>query len=268
MDVLREGSSGDDVRTIQQQLRDHGFPPGAVDGQFGSGTEAAVKAFQQSEGLLADGIVGPRTAAALGVATAVAPPPAAAPTVTLGIVAKMFPATPLDHINRNLPSVLRELTARDLTTKPIVLCALATIRAEVETFLPLEEGVSRFNTSPRGRPFDLYDFRKKDLGNQGPPDGASFRGRGFVQLTGRANYGHYGAMIGLGDQLINRPHDAADSDIAARLLAAFIASKEIPIKEALLRDDLAAARRLVNGGSNGLDRFTDAYRIGEKLLPG
>jgi putative chitinase len=126
--------------------------------------------------------------------------------------------------------------------------------------------LSRFNTSPGGRPFDLYDNRTRDLGNQGPPDGADFRGRGFVQLTGRANYASYGAMIGLGDQLVRRPQDAADPDIAAQLLAAFIGSKEREIKQALLHDDLAGARRLVNGGSHGLDRFTDAYRIGQALL--
>jgi putative chitinase len=266
MDVLREGASGEDVRLVQRKLQEHGFPPGPVDGQFGPGTEAAVQAFQRSADLLADGVVGQRTAAALGIEDEAAPPPTAMPDVSVRIVSKMFPNTPLDHIETHLPPVLQALVARNLTTTPVVLTALATIRAEVETFLPLEEGVSRFNTSPGGRTFDLYDNRR-DLGNQGPPDGADFRGRGFVQLTGRANYGTYGAMIGLGDQLVRRPQDAADADIAARLLAAFIGSKERAIKEALLRDDLASARRLVNGGSNGLDRFTDAYRIGQRLLP-
>jgi putative chitinase len=265
MDELREGASGDDVRLVQEKLREHGFPPGVLDGQFGPGTEAAVLAFQHSMDLLPDGVVGVRTAVALGIAAAVAPPPPGMPDVTVRTVSKMFPVTPLDHIRRNLPPVLAALLARQLTAVPMVLTALATIRAEVETFLPLDEGVSRFNTSPGGRPFDLYDNRR-DLGNQGPPDGADFRGRGFVQLTGRANYAHYGAIIGRGDQLVRRPQDAADAATAAQLLAAFIGSKEMAIKQALMRNDLPAARRLVNGGSNGLDRFEDAYRIGQALL--
>ena len=50
------------------------------------------------------------------------------------------------------------------------------------------------------------------------------------------------------------------SQIAARLLAAFLKTRR-PIKEALLGDDLAAARRLVNGGAHGLERFREAYTI-------
>ena len=66
----------------------------------------------------------------------------------------------------------------------MILMALATICAETGSFLPISEGQSHFNTSPGGHPFDLYDSRA-DLGNLGPPDGERFKGRGFIQLTGR-----------------------------------------------------------------------------------
>ncbi len=70
MIALRFGSTGPDVVRLQDALRRHGFNPGASDGSFGAATGAAgaaVLAFQRSEGLLADGIAGPRTAAALGL---------------------------------------------------------------------------------------------------------------------------------------------------------------------------------------------------------
>ena len=51
------------------------------------------------------------------------------------------------------------------------------------------------------------------------------------------------------------------------LLARFIKSKERQIKEALIDRDLPAIRRLVNGGSHGLDAFTEAFTIGERVLP-
>ena len=70
------------------------------------------------------------------------------------------------------------------------------------------------------------------------------------------------AAIGLGSSLVTKPDQASDPQIAARLLAAFLKDKERPIKEALLGDDLAAARRLVNGGAHGLERFREAYTTG------
>lgn len=265
MPALREGATGPQVEALQRRLKERGFSPGQIDGTFGPGTEAAVLAFQRSEGLLADGVVGPRTARALGLDFGVETVPSVTdvPTAT---VSKMFPFTPLDNIKKNLPFVLRALVEPNLTDKKMVLMALATIRAETESFLPISELPSRFNTSPGGHPFDLYDSRH-DLGNLGPPDGERFKGRGFVQLTGRANYLQHGQAIGLGGRLIEEPDLASDPAIGSRLLASFLKSKEIAIKQALLEGDLRHARRLVNGGSHGLERFSEAYRIGEQLLP-
>lgn len=269
MSVLKEGDSGPQVAKIQQLLKDAGFSPGAIDGDFGPATKAAVLGFQKSHGLLADGIVGPKTLAVLD--------PKAEPAadshdtvidkVTVTMVSKMFSMTPVDNIKENLPFVFAGLKGEKLTDKNMILMALATIRAETESFEPISEFKSKFNTSPGGHPFDLYDNRK-DLGNQGKPDGASFRGRGYIQLTGRANYKQHGNAIGLGDQLVQHPEKANDPTIAGKLLAHFLKNKEKKIREALLDHDLKAARKLVNGGSHGLDRFSSAFHIGEKVIPG
>jgi putative chitinase len=256
---LQPGASGDAVTALQQALLAAGFSPGAIDGNFGPGTQAAVLAFQRSEQLPADGIVGPSTAAALHLAQV----PTIPSGVTVAIVAQMFPQTPVANITANLPPVLGALVAAALSDKAMVLMALGTIRAETESFEPISEGKSQFNTSPGGTPFDLYDNRK-DLGNQGPPDGANFCGRGFVQLTGRANYTRYAAEIG--QDLVATPTLANDPAIAAELLARFLSDREAQIRQALANNDLATARRLVNGGSNGLDRFTSAFTIGSGLI--
>lgn len=60
---LRQGCKGDDVRTMQQRLSDLGYTV-SVDGNFGPGTNAAVIACQQKNGLTGDGVVGPKTWAA------------------------------------------------------------------------------------------------------------------------------------------------------------------------------------------------------------
>lgn len=191
---------------------------------------------------------------------AAAPPPIG---INPHVIQPIFPATPRANIAANLPHVVAALTAAGLTDTPMLLMALATIRAETESFLPVAEALSRFNTSPGGHPFDLYDHRT-DLGNQGPPDGASFRGRGFVQLTGRTNYTRYGSELSV--DLVTQPELACSPAIAARLLAHFLHTRETAIRHALAGNDLAAARRLVNGGTHGLDRFTAAYRTGEPIL--
>jgi putative chitinase len=264
MDTLKEGCRGPDVTDLQTRLQARGFPPGTVDGDFGPGTEAAIIAFQKSEGLVADGVVGPRTAQALGVPAAQLPPPPAMPNVTLAVVAKMFPLTPLGNIKKYLPTVLAELVKAGITSLPLVLAALATIRAETEGFEPIDEFKSRYNTSANDHPFDLYD-NNKSLGNLGPPDGERFKGRGFVQLTGRANYTKFGPLVGV-PNLVDTPEQANDPIVASKLLAAFINSERSTIANALARNDLARAREAVNGGEHGLDKFQAAYQIGVKLL--
>ena len=62
--TVRQGANGESVRTIQYLLNHHGASL-ATDGDFGSGTVAAVRSFQTAEGLSSDGVVGPNTWAAL-----------------------------------------------------------------------------------------------------------------------------------------------------------------------------------------------------------
>jgi peptidoglycan L-alanyl-D-glutamate endopeptidase CwlK len=263
MQILRTGSSGPEVAELQTELKTRGFSPGAIDGRFGPGTEAAIIAFQRSEGLLADGIAGARTLESLGFEEL----PAAADLniVSIEIASRLFPTTALDTLKTNLPLLLAALGEGGIGSTEMALMALATVRVETGTMKPCNEFVSRFNTSPAGHPFDLYDNRK-DLGNEGQPDGERYRGRGFVQLTGRANYRRYSEALGLGTQLIDEPDLANEPKIAARLLVHFLKDRERAIKEALVTRNFAGARRLVNGGSHGLSEFTSAYTLGERLL--
>ena len=60
-ETLREGSTGDLVRDLQQTLKALGFDPGEADGVFGSRTVSAVTAFQSLHGVHVDNVVGPVT---------------------------------------------------------------------------------------------------------------------------------------------------------------------------------------------------------------
>ncbi len=276
MSFWKKGDSGPEIFKLQEKLGAAGFNPGPPSGTFDDATDIALRGFQKSHGLLADGKAGKDTLAELNKFGAGAPvelPPATGKPIlerfTVALVRQMFPLTPVKNISANLPVVLQAMAdaelAEGLGDKNMILMALATIRVETEGFEPLSEFKSKFNTSPGGHPFDLYDNRK-DLGNQGVPDGASFKGRGFIQLTGRANYRVHGAAIGLGDELVDKPERANEPAIAARLLASFLKAKERAIKEALLARNFKEARRLVNGGSHGLAKFRETFLIGERLI--
>ncbi len=66
--TLRSGDDGPEVEALQQALAKLGYDPGAIDGDYGPSTQAAVVAFQTAEGLTADGIAGSETLNALAAA--------------------------------------------------------------------------------------------------------------------------------------------------------------------------------------------------------
>jgi hypothetical protein len=61
MPLYKTGSKGEEVKKIQERLKALGFYKGPIDGEFGGGTESAVKAFQKAKGITADGSIGPAT---------------------------------------------------------------------------------------------------------------------------------------------------------------------------------------------------------------
>jgi len=187
--------------------------------------------------------------------------------VTVDLVVQLFPtATRRSNITANLPFVLAGLRARSLSDRPMILMALATIRAETEGFVPIGEGRSEHNT--RITPFDRYDVgtsKGQELGNTIQGDGPRFKGRGYIQLTGRSNYTVVGRQIGA--DLVGNPERANDPMTAGLILAQFLKNKEGAIRMALATDDLRQARKLINGGSHGFDRFRDTYERGLRILP-
>ena len=67
--ILKKGSTGATVKTLQQKLKNWGYYTGSVDGIYGSKTVEAVKYFQRRNNLAVDGIAGPKTLAAAGIST-------------------------------------------------------------------------------------------------------------------------------------------------------------------------------------------------------
>jgi putative chitinase len=86
------------------------------------------------------------------------------------------------------------------------------------------------------------------LGNTQPGDGFRFRGRGVIQLTGRANYAKAGAALGL--NLVAEPEMASHHLVAFQIAAWFW--KAHGCNAAADAGDVVACTRIVNGGTNGL----------------
>ena len=97
-----------------------------------------------------------------------------------------------------------------------------------------------------------YEGRVKSLGNTHVGDGKRYKGRGLIQLTGRANYRHFGRALHL--PLEEQPDLAADPAIAVRIACEFWKQKHI--NHFCDHDDIIHVTRRVNGGLNGIKQRT------------
>lgn len=234
------------------------YPGLATGDTFDALTDAAARRWQSGIGIQADGVIGPYCQSLLGLITLASP----SVPLTVDKVRQLFPETKPSNIARFLPYVAAALCANALTDRPMLVAAMGTIRAETEGFVPIPEFPSKYNTRPGMAPFSAYDGR---LGNRLLGDGARYRGRGFVQLTGRDNYHQYSARIGV--DIEGNPDLALTAEVAAVLLATFLGDHATKMRRFLAAGDLASARREVNGGTYGLDKFRDVFARADTVWP-
>lgn len=96
---------------------------------------------------------------------------------------------------------------------------------------------------------------KANLGNTQKGDGERFKGRGFIQLTGRYNYKKFGDLIGV--DLVNNPELAEKPEIAAKIATAYW--NEIVKPKVSDFNDVKQVTKLINGGYNGLEDRQKKY---------
>jgi hypothetical protein len=152
---------------------------------------------------------------------------------------------PIANIALYWPLITAALDEFGCGEKNVQIGAVATIATEVPEFAPIPEHAD-------GRAYE----KRKDLGNSQPGDGPRYKGRGFIQITGRGNYGAYGSRLGV--DLESDPALALEPNTAARILAVYF--RDRGVDKACLAYDWRKVRKLVNGGYNGLERFMTVIR--------
>jgi putative chitinase len=205
--LLKNGSKGDDVKKLQEKL---GL---AADGDFGPGTEAKVKAWQAANGLKADGIVGAGTWAKMFGSAPVAAAPAAAP------VAIPPSAFKLDALRGHIPDAviaqIPDTAAKFNITNTLRLAHfLAQCGHESGNFRAVSENLNysadglkkifpkyfpgNLNESYARQPEKIaarvYGGRMGN-GDEASKEGFKFRGRGYIQLTGKSNYSIFDKFV-------------------------------------------------------------------------
>jgi hypothetical protein len=140
--------------------------------------------------------------------------------------------------------ILNALQEQGILSPFTAIAAYATCAVESHFKLICEYGNAAY--------FKKYDGRK-DLGNTQPGDGAKYKGRGIIQLTGRRNYTYYGNALGY--NLSDEPDLALKPLVATRILALYF--KERKVNMAADAKNWTEVRRLVNGGDNGIVLFLE-----------
>ena len=151
----------------------------------------------------------------------------------------------LANVELSWPRIIDALTANGLRTDLVEVAAAATVAIETaRTFLPINEmgGDAYFTKHYEGR---------HDLGNTMPGDGMKYHGRGFIQITGRANYRTYSQVAGC--DLEDKPGLALEPGVSAKILASYFA--KCHVADAANAQNWRRVRLLVNGGYNNWDEF-------------
>lgn len=140
---------------------------------------------------------------------------------------------------------------------------------EVNTFLRICHFIAQcahesdgFKTMTEYASGKEYEGRK-NLGNVNPGDGPRYKGRGIIQLTGRANYRQVGAHLGL--DLENHPELAETPEVAVRTALEFWKTKGLNVYAD--RDDIHTITLRVNGGTNGLASRIAYLAAAKKVIP-
>lgn len=175
--------------------------------------------------------------------------------VDVSLLQPLFPASAAENIATNAPYLRAALREFGISDPKLIAAIIATVAVETPNFGTYAESSEAAGARYEGR-----------LGNTQPGDGVKYRGRGWIGLTGRANYQRVSEQLGLGTRLVDSPDDAKSPEVASRVLVAWFVERLTAFSTALAREDFASARKLVAGAPTQVPRFEAVYRQALKGL--
>lgn len=158
---------------------------------------------------------------------------------------KIMPRLPAAKLARLLPHLNSAMAEYGINSAARASAFLAQLAHESGEFRWMEE---IWGPTTAQRRYDPASSLAKRLGNSQPGDGYRFKGRGPIQLTGRANYQRFGQLLGI--DLVSKPEQAAEPEVAFRIAALYWANRGL--NELADRQDFREITRRINGGFNGL----------------
>lgn len=157
--------------------------------------------------------------------------------ITQEQLSAIAPYSRRDRLEKLLPHLNTTMQRYAITTPLRQAHFLAQVGHESDGFNTNEEYASGADYEGRG-----------DLGNTRAGDGVRFKGRGLIQVTGRANYADCGRALAV--DLINNPQRLGDFDLACLSAGWYWDTRNLNIYAD--RDDVLTITKIINGGTNGL----------------
>lgn len=158
---------------------------------------------------------------------------------------EIMPRLPAPRLAEFLPHLNAAMGEFAINSPARAAAFIAQLAHESGEFRWMEE---IWGPTPAQRRYEPPSTLAARLGNTQPGDGTRFKGRGPIQLTGRANYQRFGQLLGI--DLIAQPQRAASPDVAFRIAALYWANRGLnPLADA---GDFREITRRINGGFNGL----------------
>ena len=179
--------------------------------------------------------------------------------LTDDVLRQIMPRIPQDKFEIYLPILNRVMEDSEINTPLRAAAFLAQLAHESGQLRFMEEIWGPTAAQQRYEP--PSDLARR-LGNTQPGDGARFKGRGPIQITGRDNYKRYGDLLGV--DLVGNPDLAATPQIAFQLAAAYWTTNGL--NEMADAGDFTTITRRINGGLNGLDDRLKFYEIAKNAL--